>query len=116
MSTTDDHGILSKVYPDVYYSKESDAPDHAKEYAGILFRIRGGTGLSALDEWNGEGNAGLSERNKGPLRLRRAVETGGWEYDRCPPSRREVRRWLLENPIQTGTVERKAARASQVRD
>ena len=37
--TAGDHGIPDKVYQEVYYSKEADAPDHAKEYAGISFQI-----------------------------------------------------------------------------
>ena len=117
VATTDDHGIPSKVYQEVYYSKEADAPDHAKEYAGILFRIRGGTGLSALEEWVGEDKTpipGLLKRQKGPSRLPKIVGIGGWEYAQCPPSRREIQSWLIENPIPIGTVKRKAVLASQV--
>jgi hypothetical protein len=117
VATTDDHGIPSKVYREVYYSKEADASDYAKEYAGRLFRIRGGTGLSTLDEWDGEDKSpipGLPKRQKGPLRLPRIVGIGGWEYNKCPPSRREIQSWLIENPIPTETVKRKATWASQV--
>ena len=117
VATTDDHGIPNKVYQEVYYSKEADAPDHAKEYAGILFRIHGGTGLSTLEEWDGEDKTpvpGLLNRQKGPLRLPRIVGTGGWEYNQCPPSRREIQSWLIENPIPTETAKRTATWASQV--
>lgn len=115
--TTDDHEIPNKVYQEVYYSKEADAPDHAKEYGGILFRIRGGTGLSGLDEWDGEYRTsipGLLKREKGPCQLPKVVGIEGWEYNQYPPSRREIRSWLLEVPIQTGTRERKGTWASQV--
>ena len=117
VATTDGHGIPNKVYQEVYYSKEADAPDHAKEYAGILFRIRGGTGLSTLEEWDGEDETptpGLLKRQKGPLRLPRIVGVRGWEYNRCPPSRREIQSWLIENPIPTEKTKRKATWASQV--
>lgn len=117
MSTTEDHRIPDKVYQEVYYGKEADAPDCAKEYAGILFRIRGGTGLSALDEWDEEDEAsifGLLERKKGPFQLPRIIGIAGWEYNQCPPSRREIRNWLLENRVQTKTGERKDRWASQV--
>lgn len=116
-ATTDDHGIPNKVYQEVYYSKEADAPDRAKEYAGILFRIRGGAGLSALEEWDGEDKApisGLLKRQKGPVRAPRIFGIGGWEYNRCPPPQREIQSWLIENPIPTETAKRKAAWASQV--
>ena len=117
VSTAGDHGIPNKLYQEVYYSKECDAPDHAKEYAGILFRIRGGTGLSALDEWGEEGKTlipGLLKRKKGPLRLPRIIGIEGWEYNRCPPSHREIRSWLLENPASTEKGKRKVIRTSQV--
>ena len=115
--TAGDHGIPDKVYQEVYYSKEADAPDHAKEYAGISFRIRGGTGLSALDEWDEEDKTqipGLLKRKKGPLRLPRIIGVEGWEYKRCPPSQREIRSWLVENPTPTETGKRRAMWASQV--
>lgn len=117
LSTTDDHGIPDKVYQEVYYSKEADAPDHAMEYAGTLFRIRGGAGLSALDEWDEEGRppvSGFLQRKKGPFQLPRVVGIEGWEYSQCPPSHRKIRSWLLDNPIQTRTGERKGTRTSQV--
>lgn len=115
MTTADDHGIPDKVYQEVYYSKEADAPDHAREYAGILFRIRGGTSLSALEEWDEEGKIpGLLKGKKGPLGLPRVLGIEGWEYNRYPPSRREIRSWLIENPIPTATAKRKAIWASQV--
>ncbi|KAF9652022.1 hypothetical protein BDM02DRAFT_3153972 [Thelephora ganbajun] len=117
VATTDDHSIPNKIYQEVYCSKEADAPEHAKEYAGILFRIHGGTGLSALEEWGGEDKfpiPGPLERKKGPLRLPRIFGIDGWEYNRCPPSHREIRNWLVENPIQTETGKRKVTWTSQI--
>jgi len=116
VAATDDHGIPNKVYQEVYYSKEIDAPDQAKEYAGILFRIRGGTGLSALDDWDGEDKTPIPglRRKKGPLGLPRIIGIDGWEYNRCPPSRRGIRCWLTENPIPTESA-RKTLWASQVK-
>jgi len=114
VSTTEDHEIPNKVYQEVYYSKETDAPDHAKEYAGISFRVRGGTGLSALEEWNGEDKTPVPGRTNGSLRLPGIVGIGGWEYNRCPPSRREVRNWLVDNPVPAKTGKGKAMWASQV--
>lgn len=117
VSTTEDHGIPYKVYQEAYYSKEADAPDHAKEYGGVLFRTRGGTGLSALDEWDWADKtlvSGLLERKEDPFQLPKIVGIEGWEYNQCPPSRREVRNWLSEDPIQTKPVQRKGTWASQV--
>lgn len=117
VSTADDYGIPNKVYQEVYYSKEADASDNAKEYAGILYRIRGGTGLSTLEEWDKEDKTlmpGPLKRKKGPLRLPRIIGIGGWEYNRSPPSCGEIRRWSIENPIPTETAKRKVTWASQV--
>lgn len=117
VSTADCHGIPDTVYQGVFYSKETDAPDHAKEYAGILFRIHSGTGLSVLEEWEGGENTPVSrprQQMKGPLRLSRIVGIGGWEYHRRPPSLREVRRWLPENQTPAEIRMRRATWASQV--
>ena len=116
-STIDDHGIPNKVYQEVYYSKEADVPDQAKEYAGILFRIRGGTGISALEEWGGEDKIsipGLLQRKKGPFRLPKIVGIEGWEYNQSPPPGREIRSWLLEDSIRTRPRDRRDTWASQV--
>jgi len=56
--TVDDFGIPSKVYQSPYYSNESDAPEHSKEYAGLLFIIQRGRGLSTLKDW--DGGSGIS--------------------------------------------------------
>lgn len=117
MSTTNGHGIPDKVYQEVYYSKETDASDHTKEYAGILFRVRGGIGLSVLDEWEGEDEtsmSGLLKRKKGQFQLPRIVGIDGWEYNQYPPSHREVRGWFLEDSIRRKRGERNCAWASQV--
>lgn len=117
VATTGDCGIPDKVYQEVYYSKEADAPDNPKEYAGILFRIRGGTGLSVLERWEAEDAppvSGLFKQEKVPLRLPRIVGIEGWEYNRCPPSRREIQNWLVENPAPTERAKRKTTCASQV--
>jgi hypothetical protein len=117
VATTGDCGIPDKVYQEVYYSKEADAPDNSKEYAGILFRIRGGTGLSALERWEAEEGpsiSGLLKQQKVPLRLPRIVGVEGWEYNRYSPSRREIRSWLVDNPVPTERARRKTTYASQV--
>ena len=117
VSTMDDRGIPNKVYQEVYYSKEADAPEQAKEYAGILFRIRGGTGISALDEWDGEDKtsiSGLLQRKKSPVQLPKIAGIEGWEYNQYPPSGREIRSWLLEDPVRAKPGDRRDTWASQV--
>jgi DNA polymerase zeta len=117
VSTMDDHGIPNKVYQEVYYSKEADAPDQAREYGGILFRICGGTGISALGEWDGEDKtsmSGLLQPKTDPFQLPKIVGIEGWEYNQYPPSGREIRNWLLKDPTQTTTGDRRSTWASQV--
>ncbi|KDQ63750.1 hypothetical protein JAAARDRAFT_53942 [Jaapia argillacea MUCL 33604] len=88
VSTVDDFGVPSKVYRDPYYSRESDAPDKPREYAGLVYHLKGGSGMAVLEEW--ETNAPAFPECGG-------TATGavcGWEYAGSPPSVREVERWL----------------------
>ncbi|EKM61040.1 uncharacterized protein PHACADRAFT_204189 [Phanerochaete carnosa HHB-10118-sp] len=79
LATLDACGVPAKVYQDPFYSNEEDAPEHAREYAGLVYNLKGGTGISALEEWAGH------EPSSG---LRKLDNTGvyGWEYASVPPS------------------------------
>ncbi|KAI0335271.1 hypothetical protein GY45DRAFT_1240755 [Cubamyces sp. BRFM 1775] len=94
VESTDQVGIPSKVYCDPYYSKESDAPERPREYAGLVFHLKGGDGIANLEEWKvTEGQSSLFSRSSATL-----DPTGvhGWEYAGVPPSVRQVRKWLRE--------------------
>ncbi|TFK57299.1 hypothetical protein OE88DRAFT_1671186 [Heliocybe sulcata] len=94
MFSLDDYRIPAKIYRNPYYSKEDDVPEHAREYAGLVYHLKGGDGLGDLEEWHSESS---SERpialNSGIVKTDR-TRVDGWEYAGCPPSHREVQKWL----------------------
>ncbi|KAI0724555.1 hypothetical protein C8T65DRAFT_704388 [Cerioporus squamosus] len=106
VGSTDHYGIPSKVYRDPYYSKESDAPERPREYAGLVFHLKGGDGIINLDEWKSDESA-PSVRGTPSCALDR-TGVDGWEYAGAPPSVKQVRKWLKE---QKGRLDARPARA-----
>jgi len=99
LSTLEYHGLPSKFYQDPHYSKAEDVPERPWEFAGLVYRLKKGDGLSVLEEWE-PSTTELPEKNTIP-EDRYVFEdrfdktgVGGWEYASAPPSTREVRRWL----------------------
>ena len=82
-------GLPSKTYQAPYYSKDSDIPEVTKEYAGLMYRLKGGQGIATLSEW--VINGGLNRSSTNNLKFDPAG-IGGWEYASHPPSVLEVRR------------------------
>ncbi|TFK89962.1 hypothetical protein K466DRAFT_574493 [Polyporus arcularius HHB13444] len=108
VGSTDQYGIPSKVYRNPYYSKESDAPERPREYAGLVFHLKGGDGITDLEEWKPDESA-PSVRGSPSCALER-TGVDGWEYASAPPSVKQVRKWLEE---QKG---RQDARPVRVKD
>ncbi|KAH7930979.1 hypothetical protein BV22DRAFT_1053576 [Leucogyrophana mollusca] len=101
LGSAEDYGIPSQIYRNPFYSKKSDAPDHPREYAGLLYHLKGGDGLDTLQDWQ---NTWESCPNvKGRDILISSYVVGGWEYAGCPPSIREAKRWLRNNPCVYST-------------
>ncbi|KAH9835559.1 uncharacterized protein C8Q71DRAFT_709525 [Rhodofomes roseus] len=93
LSSVDEHGIPSKVYTSPYYFRASDAPEKPREYAGLVFHLKGGAGLDTLEGFV-SGTPSAWHATTGRAKLDPADVTG-WEYASAPPSAREVRRWLV---------------------
>ena len=113
LASVDEHGIPSKVYTSPYYSKASDAPERPREYAGLVFHLKGGTGLDTLEEWAGSTPDSIGHVGKGKRRLDPTGVTG-WEYASTPPSAREVRRWLSSPQGRKPIAPDRPKRPSQV--
>lgn len=102
LSSMFDLGLETRVHNDPYYSKAEDAPERAREYGGLKFRLRGGIGVGSLEEWANalHGASKDTSPSRGLLPTRRAKLEGngilGWEYSSVPPSRRQVEKWLRE--------------------
>ena len=100
LSSLEFRGLPSKLYQDPYYSKAEDVPERPWEFAGLVYRLKKGDGLSVLEEWElTSPQESLTERT--PAEDWNVFEdrfdrtgVGGWEYASSPPSVREVRKWL----------------------
>jgi DNA polymerase zeta len=99
LSSLESRGLPCKLYQDPYYSKAEDVPERPWEFAGLVYRLKKGDGLSVLEEWE---TTSAQESLKGaPVEDWNVFEdrfdrtgVGGWEYASSPPSVREVRKWL----------------------
>lgn len=89
-----DNNIASKIYRAPYYSKDSDVPEKSREYAGLVYHIKGGTGITNLDEWKSDldlQQVALPTESKVSTIFEDIV---GWEYAGYPPGAKQVRAWL----------------------
>ncbi|CCM07100.1 uncharacterized protein FIBRA_09427 [Fibroporia radiculosa] len=98
LNSIEEYGIPNKIYTDPYYSSASDVPDRPREYAGLVFNLKGGESLSNLEEWAPQsGNINDSGSAIGaPLD---DTDVYGWEYASSPPTPQQIRRWLMVHPI-----------------
>ena len=86
------------MYRNPYYSRRADAPEHPREYAGLLYHLQGGDGLDILEDWKSHDSQLHVGRNEHLLKS--TYMSWGWEYAALPPSRTQAKKWLKENPIQ----------------
>ncbi|CAL1695850.1 unnamed protein product [Somion occarium] len=94
-SSFDDFGLPSKIYRHPYYSVESDAPEHPREYAGLVYNLQGGEGIATLEEWVPSADQETTDIVPRQTQLGGPeANIWGWEYASVPPSVKEVRRWL----------------------
>jgi DNA polymerase zeta len=121
LSSLESRGLPSKIYQDPHYSKAKDVPERPWEFAGLVYRLEKGDGLSALEEWGPSlttaplaKNASAEDRNVFQERFDR-TGVGGWEYASMPPSVREVRGWLTST-TQARVCEKPQVRSQASRD
>ncbi|KZT52402.1 hypothetical protein CALCODRAFT_520743 [Calocera cornea HHB12733] len=96
----------SKVYKDPHYSKRSDAPERAREYAGRLFRLRWGGHATEFE-------ATLQGVDPSPMIDSPSWATSAWELASRAPTRRETEDWLSD-PAQADAQSASAKRRKQV--
>ncbi|KAI0361627.1 hypothetical protein OH77DRAFT_1546215 [Trametes cingulata] len=114
VESTEQYGIPSKIYRDPYYSKESDAPERPREYAGLVFHLKGGDGVATLEEWkNDESAPSVTGHPPQPL-AGLGAGVGGWEYASTPPSVRQVRKWLKEEAARPHAKSGRTKDSSQI--
>ncbi len=105
IGSTDKCSIPSKIYRDPWYSKESDAPERPREYAGLVFHLKGGEGIGNLEDWKSGESA--SSASGEPARPLDPTGVRGWEYAGIPPTVRQVRKWLK---VQKGRLDARTVR------
>lgn len=98
LQTLDEYNVSSRIYRDPHYSHSEDAPTRPREYAGLVYRLKGGNGLDTLSDWQTSTNT-IHEVEITPGKTFDPSGIGGWEYAGFPPKRKVAQRWLLENPI-----------------
>jgi DNA polymerase zeta len=83
--------VPDKVYRPPHYSRECDIPERPQEYAGLLYHIQGGQGISGLEDWDD-----FAELQETIFRASDfdPAEVEGWEYASGPPSVKEVKFWI----------------------
>lgn len=86
-------GLPSKIYQAPFYSRDEDISEQPKEYAGLLYRIKGGQGIATLEEWRTDEHSSETYHPCSTVQLE-SSGVGGWEYAHHPPSVKEVRRSL----------------------
>lgn len=107
LSTIEAYGLPKKIYRDPFYSNPGDVPYRPREYAGLVYHLKGDANrLSTLEGWQTNTLDPLSTGDKP-----RIISPGGWEFSGCPPSRRRIKVWLKDNPP---TVGKRAKMRSQV--
>lgn len=102
LTTMDIYDVPSKVYQDPFYSNEEDAPEHPREYAGLSYYLKGGTGIGILEDWVGDTQSNVLYTpfdNSGIY---------GWEYAATPPSVRQTKVWLEHAPSEKSGPSRKS--------
>jgi len=90
-ASMEQYGLEDAMYRDPYYSNEFDVPENPREFAGLVYHLRGGEGPSFLKEWD---DGCDKVKGKAPTDFREIAEIFGWEYASSPPSVREVKKWL----------------------
>lgn len=101
-----------KNYLSPFYSNGEDVPEKPREFAGLVYHLKGGKGISSLEEF-----VTTSEKlvDQSFVARPQFQAQSGWEYAALPPSRRTVKRWLQRRrPSRGQSVPQKEFR-SQVR-
>jgi DNA polymerase zeta len=111
------YGIPDKIYRDPHYSRETDAPEKPREYAGLLYHLKGGKGLGILQDWNSTSDISkaIHERTNISLEGIQLPNVGGWEYASCPPSVKESRKWLHSDAARLAAEKKPTTQRSQVK-
>jgi len=109
LASMGEYSIPSKLYQSAYYSIIDDIPENPREFAGVAYHLKGGGGVTDLEDWGG---AAEYDDHGGHILPLPAIATEGWEYASTPPSAQRIRRWLLlekeEGKVLDGNLQSKS--------
>ncbi|KAF9070959.1 hypothetical protein BDP27DRAFT_1219900, partial [Rhodocollybia butyracea] len=112
-------GLKRRIPRAPYYSDERDAPPGPREYAGLVYNLKGGEGISCLEDWVVDSNTTDDDPFINLILLGDIqIRVFCWL---SPPSPKETRKWLSSQdgkskPIQGPTqVNKYGLKASLVR-
>lgn len=89
------YDLPDKIYQEPYYSNSTDVPRKARTYAGFAYHLKGNGGVAHLEPWKGASNREeIPILSPGADVYLDSATLGGWEYASCPPSVKQVKRWL----------------------
>ncbi|KAJ3750399.1 hypothetical protein DFH05DRAFT_73135 [Lentinula detonsa] len=94
LSTIEEFGLKSRIYRAPYYSDEKDAPLKPREYGGLVYHLKGGDGITHLNDWVSESSSEETRISTFSSEVQVNMKVGGWEYAGTPPSANETRKWL----------------------
>ena len=112
LTSMGESNIPSKLYQSAYYSVADDLPENPREYAGVTYHLKGGGGVTDLEDWGGAVEHDDHGEHIWPLP---AIVTEGWEYANTPPSAQQIRRWLLFEKKEGNVLDGNLQSKSQVR-
>lgn len=115
LGSLDDSSISSKLYRTPYYSRGIDVPGRPREYGGLMYHLKGGEGITNLEEWNDGPSINTSAHPADVNPLLYSLGVGGWEYASGPPSVREVRRWLTSGEGKVQKTKQFSSRSQVIR-
>lgn len=113
VESTEQVGIPSKIYRDPYYSEKSDAPERPREYAGLVFHLKGGDGVANLEVWKEDESAPSMVTGHRAQEFD-ATGVSGWEYASTPPSAKQAQKWLKEQASRPNERSTRTKDSSQV--
>lgn len=114
----EDYGQPCKIYQNPWYSKASDAPERPREYAGLVYHLKGGTGLGIVEDWKEDVDDASCDRDQTNHSTTRELHPrfiDGWEYTGLPPGHRETRKWAKVHPNESSDEKHRPSPRSQVR-
>lgn len=90
VGTLEQHGLHGKLYQRPYYSNPDDAPEFVREYAGLVFDLRGEYDVHGM----GEDPVTIDVFQQQSVDSTFGIT--GWEFAGTPPTLNKTRRWLEE--------------------